>query len=334
MNLTLKNNTNISPLLNRNRKIKITNKQMILLSIFMCFFISALFLNVYAFFGGEYEYNGTNYHYKNAASHLAMKMVTDVYGQSFLSGINDLISISSFPAYSGLMSVVDTVYSYVAPVGSILLVLYFCLELIEKTQMDNFNVEHFIKMFIKIIVGVMLIDNMKTLLNGAIGFSDSIASMVAMGPGDAPANDTAIAYLQELEKASFITAIPYIIELLIPSLIMLLCKLIIYLTLYSRIIEFFARCVFAPIGMANIYGGGINSSGFRYFKKIVAVGLQGAIIVAIMACMNAIMGTINDQMGNSSYEAFFGPINQIIVGFSTAMLIIKSQSWANDIVGA
>lgn len=323
----------MSPLVKKNNRIVFSSTQIIIFSAFFSLFMFAFFA-----FAGDGEFisktlGDTPFKYKNNVAHLAMKMAETVYGNSFIESIAGLVRIGNEAgAYGALYTMVQDVYnSITVPIGYSLLALYYSLELLEKVQADNFNVEHFIKSTIKLIFGIGILNNLFPLIRSGIAFGDGLLKEIE--PHATSAADITIleTTLTELSSLSWVKAFPYIVELLIPASMMFLCQVVVSVSLYSRVIELFSRCTFAPIAMPNIFSGGTNSSGFRYFKKIVAVTLQGLIILAILMCSQTLMGVFEE--GNSFGESFFGSLKQIIIGFATAMLVLKSQGWANDIMG-
>lgn len=236
--------------------------------------------------------------------------------------------------YKSVWNTVKTVYDAIKVTGILLLTLFWLTDLLDKVQSDSFTLEHFVRASIKLIVGFMLMNNGLTIVQGLVTFSNEIFSKisdVSLAQGGS-ANVTilneiwedCIYYTEHKFMGSF-AMIGWYLKLIIPSIMMLLIKIVLYVILYSRIIELAARMVFAPIGMANIYNGGMNSSGIRYLKKIAAVALTGCVILVSLYAYNTLVGIVNSN-GTGVFE-------NIILGVSSIMIVIKAQGWSNDIMG-
>ena len=89
--------------------------------------------------------------------------------------------------------------------------------------------------------------------------------------------------------------------------------------------ELFLRAAFLPIGIAEMFNGSGNASGMRYIKKLFATALQGAVILAILLIYGGIITSVFGGLG--------GSLGILIVTFAVITLLMKSQTWATDILG-
>lgn len=282
-----------------------------------------------------------NWESSDAASSLGKTvfgLAYDVYsGDALISDdvIDDLnVNLRTYDA--DLWSLVQTLYNAVATTGTLLLLLYWLMDILEKVQMESFTLEHFVRASIKLIVGVLLVTNGLDILIGIFGFASGIfANLGNVTASDAGANnsilnaiwDEAVYHKQHMIKGVF-ALIGRMAQLIVPAFVMMLIRIVIYVVVYSRIIELFVLSVFAPIGMANIYTGGMNSSGFRYLKRILAVALTGCVMFVVLRGYFTLSSIVNQNLLSAS-----AGITQLVLGATALMLVIKSQSWAKDIVG-
>lgn len=275
---------------------------------------------------GDYDVSG----FKCDFGVTLFKWAYEIYGGGVLEEVSELLSINLFSGtYAAIGNLLTAIYNIIQPIGCILLVLYFLLELAERVQADSFNLEQFIRMTCKLLIGVTIMNNGLDLLKAGMKFSSGVYYSIAGTVENGSANTAILqGYYDGLKNAGFFKCLPYVFELLIPWLIMFLVKIVLNVIVYSRILELLGRGVFAPIGMANIFSGGFNSSGYRYFKKFVAVALQGAVIAVILLGM----GQLQNIVYNTVSTLIAGGV-QIIIGLASIMLVIKSQGWANDIMG-
>ena len=276
--------------------------------------------------------------FKNGLAETVYNMAVETYDTKMLDEVKNLLTVDFKSGnFAGIWAKMKTVYDAMTSVGTVLLSLYFLLEMIEKTQTDNFNVEHFIKLCCKLLLGLGIMNKGLDLLGYGLSFGTGVMNYLTVKASTVPP-----AVLTELEAeltglkkgiSGSIAALGHLVKYLLPWAAMLICKVVIYMSVFSRIIELFARAMFAPIGMASIFEGGINSAGYRYFKKFVAVALQGAVIAAIVISMNQLQELILKPNNGLISSGGMVPITQCIIGFTSVTLILKSQSWANDIVG-
>ena len=96
------------------------------------------------------------------------------------------------------------------------------------------------------------------------------------------------------------------------------------------------RALFAPIGMANIFEGGLNSSGMKYFKKYMAAILQGVIMCSVMIVSEKLSTALSAAYGIISAIPVLGLGTSaifLVLQLCTAAMIVKSKSIANDLLG-
>ena len=128
----------------------------------------------------------------------------------------------------------------------------------------------------------------------------------------------------------------------------------------SRIVELSVRAMFAPVGVADLFGDGNHAAGIRYLKKIFALALQFALAVIITDCVALLIqwkvgpdavkaiSDLKAATGNSFSKketiAFldaitgsgkFGSTWLTCLGLTVTKigLLFKSMSIANDIAG-
>lgn len=210
-----------------------------------------------------------------------------------------------------------------------LLFLYAMLDMIERIQAEMFTVDHFLRFMLKVMVGFLLITNLKVMLTGALGVGISIVETI-MEPNTGEGGPTIVnAYIvdqiKDIEKANVMGKIDLTMRFLVPYLFAIIAKLVVIFTTLGRLIEIGVRAALAPLAMANVVGKGLDSPGMRYFKKFIAICLHAAVIVAILMVSAYLRSSVNIPM-----DGFFAGI---IISLSSCALIIQCGSWANDIVG-
>ena len=181
-------------------------------------------------------------------------------------------------------------------------------------------------MFIKLVAGILLINNALTVLETLLNFGTAIiADMQTSIQSSASSIDNP--YIDEVNSMGSgfednINAAFMLIKLFFPYILNLIIQLVIMVVCFSRMMELVVRGAFAPIGMADIFAEGARANGVRYLRKYVSIALQGAVIVGIARTMNM----LNLDSGSIT--------SAIILGFATVMIIIKSQGLCDDLCGA
>ena len=103
-----------------------------------------------------------------------------------------------------------------------------------------------------------------------------------------------------IEKFGMKDKLSYIVLALIPWLISMIGEIILQIVLISRILEIGVMTVFAPIAISDVYREGTSSTGVQYMKKMLALGMQVAVIIIINVATQAI---ISEIMGSGAGQA-------------------------------
>ena len=112
------------------------------------------------------------------------------------------------------------------------------------------------------------------------------------------------------------------ITLFFYSIVSALIEIIALAACMGRLIEVAVYLAVAPIGMANMFGEGLHSTGVKYLKKLLAISLQGVMIACV--CRLGIIMTSTIGVGNLAI--YFA------LSFAQVTAVFKASSWANDLV--
>lgn len=228
-----------------------------------------------------------------------------------------------------MMKSMKPVYTdIVSPVGEALIVLFFLIELIDKTTKDNFSVEHFFKLMLKVVIAKFLIENGWDILTGCINVGSNLAGTITSDPKGLTSKSKVLdQYAKEIQETNTIGNLGMIIQWFLPWVFAWISKMICIVICWGRMIELGVRAVTAPISMADIFQDGTHSGGFRYLRKFLGVCLQAAVIMIVIQVSGIIQGLI---IGKDTVTMF----KAVVVGLSTCMLVVRSQQFASDLVGA
>lgn len=234
---------------------------------------------------------------------------------TFLSSCNTTSIAESLQLSDAAKPAADAIISAITPVAWGFLLIVFCLDLMQKTYQDNFNIQQLIGPFAKLIAGVVAISMCQELADGLAVISNELTTTVGGADGiNFGGNlnaDALLAKMDEFLDVDSVSAISGVngkistgdlavnmfggLLLVVQLFPGFLCSkgLQIYLliTCLYRSIEFWLRCAFLPLACADLLHNGTASHGIRYCGKILGVGLQGAVITALMGiCVNVAAG--------------------------------------------
>lgn len=254
------------------------------------------------------------------------------------------------------------IVAVITTVGVSVMILYFLIDMADKASSKNINYEYFIKTFIKLALAYMLITNSMTIIQYMVSAGSALAKELSAAEGGNSffADPAKVSMLKKgLKKVGIIDSVGYLLKILISYLVVMVSNISVMFIAISRIVELSVRAMFAPVGVADLFGDGNHAAGIRYLKKIFALALQFALAVIITDCValliqkvvpdavNAISG-LQAATGNSFSKketiAFldaitgsgkFGSTWLTCLGLTVTKigLLFKSMSIANDIAG-
>ena len=220
-------------------------------------------------------------------------------------------------------------------IGQLLCFLYFLLELMDQATRDSFTIESFIKAFAKLIIMFVLFGgitiggeeyNVMTVISDFGAASETQLIEIINSGNQKIMISKLVAYVKLMDKNSWLKCIGFLFENSFSSITMLVSTLVVGVVSFGRAIELLVYESLLPLGMASIYNGGLNSSGFRYLKKWLALYVQGAIMLATVYIGHYLADGFKTIVGLASVMDLFFAIG-------TAMIIARSKSIANDVMG-
>jgi hypothetical protein len=217
-------------------------------------------------------------------------------------------------------------YESIAFIGIFIVIIYFFVELAEVNMNDGFTYETLLKHTVKTIIAIIIIDNgyevVRWVLELSTAIIDEIGGIAASNGGgtfkvgDCPWN----------RCNDIFQAMGAYFDLIIPGVANLVISLICWVLIFMRVFDIMIRVIFAPIGLSEMVKEGYGSTGFPYLKKLLASGLQGAVMLVVSVQYSNIASAIT-----TSSSA--GALAQIIVGLCTMTVLFKSGQIAKEILG-
>lgn len=264
-------------------------------------------------------------------------MLEQICGPDLFSSMYETLSINWF-AGGEAYEAVYVLHNIVKPVATMMLFIYFMIAFVDKLSGENFTWEQLWRQMAMLLASKYLIEHgfdiLKLLFNigmaAAAQISESFNTDIAANTYDA---ETLIEGFKEqmggLFKIDFIANIAMFIYLLIPWLFSWVMKLCVTIICYSRIIEIYARAVFAPVAISDFFHSGLQGGGWRFLKNFLAVSLQGAMILVIAIIYSKLFAALTVSEANlfafvGKYLAFYA---------SACMLLFKSLPLTKEVIG-
>jgi len=252
-----------------------------------------------------------------------IEMVQQASGGQLMSNLSEVLKKYAFA------DIELDISNFVIPIASVLVCIYFIIILMDKISTDNFNSDQMILLLIKLVFSMLIINNAQEITTLISGFGKAFLEGTTKAATDA----TVLA----LDDISGFTLFYMFIIMLIPYFVSWLILLVGFAFVFAYAIELKLRIALAPIGLADLISGGQNSNGYRYLKKLIALAMQGGIMIMIIAAGSQIQQLVAEEAFgaiSSVLTLSLLPIAKVLaVQFSVVGLLASAKSIANDIVG-
>lgn len=241
----------------------------------------------------------------------------------------------------GVFDVLKTLTENIfVPVGILIFSFILFYELIslilEKNRMqEELDYKYILKWLIKSVVGILIITNSWTIVNGVLGFAQKIvvgASAETMNyiVQNSDGGINFAQYLDSINELGYGTLIWYSFLTFVARVFEYIYKLVIPALIYLRMFEIYLIISTSPIPLAGIINTEFRSSSFNYLKRIFAKGLQAVLMLIILAMSvglqtNVFMSTSGD-IGSAIWGLLLG--NGVLL-----VLLSKTGGIANAILG-
>lgn len=231
------------------------------------------------------------------------------------------------------------------PIAHTILALFVLLEIHRMTlKMDGMSgsptmsIEMICKLFVRMSVFKLLIDNADVAMTAIYDFSLKISSGV-LGLLSAPAE------LEELDIVAIMTepfefwfAIMALILCLIILLVVIVAYLISILVIVGRMIELYMYFAISPIPLATLPHDEFSQIGKGFLKTFAAKCLQGTFMIIIIGFSNELfMNVINPELAEEQITTlgFLLPMLGLL-GYSVLLIIALTSTgkWAKAICNA
>lgn len=274
---------------------------------------------------------------KEAIANVINLFFTMIFG--IADGIRDDALVTFGGNYGGIWNlVVNVANNVIEPIAAIMVLTFFILAMMDKVTTENFTLEHVLKEFMKLGIGLYLVTNAIELVTMFIELGNGIITSIRFdGVNSAiawtdvmPENIISGNWLTDGVFAILILAV----LLLVVGLVQLIAFLLMKVVVLARILDIAVRTAMSPIALADAFSGNfLNSNAMNFIRSFLAVCLQGAFIFIIAYFTPSLMAA---ELNNAvDVWAFAGAMCQsIAVSLASLLLMFKSGSIAKEVLGA
>ena len=263
-----------------------------------------------------------------------------LFGSDQIEDIRGALDFSFGGQKVAVTDSIEAIYNSLAWIGTGLVVIFMCADILEKMTRDMIDGETVIRTFIKFVIIKAAIDGGVPILKGIFDVGSSLTASLADG-GSTSIDNFLWSLADFIQDSGMLYCYVILFCSFIPYLIAWLLSLVILATAYGRIITIIVRGGFAPIACASMIQDGFSGNGMRYLKKFFGCVIQGAVILAIVIAGKTVMGfVVGNVIGGginslTSLGDFIGAtLSCMVVLFTEVLLVLKSEQTAMDIAGA
>ena len=241
------------------------------------------------------------------------------------------------------LDIYSTGLEVMAPIGILLVMVYWLVELFDTAMNINFSIDGLVKSFIKLVIGCAIVMNIPTILGmlgdivkgvnedfaGALNATQLVDNIVkansqAIGAGtgasaDATASGTGIA-----RYCSFATFIFNVLTMVY-----------IYVIGIKRAVKIVTKSVLAPLIVPDIYKNGMRSNGIKFLKGLFADYLQSTVILIIVEMTSLAFAAVynnNPPLGSTTIPSLSGIIMLYVLGKTLIGSLKSSEDYIREII--
>ena len=272
---------------------------------------------------------------KNPLNTWIYSMECRVYGGDIIpDGVMTILKFdlnSPDNGFSEMNTLINNAYGFFSKLGMLVMAVYVFYDLFGKVATEQLSGETLFLALIRLLVGMVVINSGKDILFYGIQVTNEIfdaVSKTGITQAADPFKKTTCKFHKYTQDRYVWRALLDGSFIFIPWLISFITGLVISISCWSRLLDITVRVIFAPIGMADMVTEGTNSSGWGYFKKLLASILKGAVLLMTLKSYGIISSMTRDM------NTFFAWMMPILLSLVVIGMIFKTASIADDIVGA
>jgi hypothetical protein len=205
-----------------------------------------------------------------------------------------------------IIAIAEKIAESLVPLAMCICALFFIIALVELGASERMNLEIFMKFFIKLALGILLINSTPNLIELGQAFDSTaqtaIDSAFQKDSGTKTKDNTdysAIASEYAGDDKGFFDYVTFWLSIKFGKLLSFFVSLMIGAIIITRMFEIAIRGAFMPLPMGFVTEEGTRAGAFRYLKQYIAVWLQGPAMKILFALQPAISAAVATTCSNS-----------------------------------
>lgn len=289
-------------------------------------------------------------------------LIDDIFDTAQMDDLKDLLIVEygggSIKAggitFTGLATVITVMHRTFQNLGMMMLIVFLGVGLLESITFNQMYVEKLVRQFIFFCIGIVLVSKSMDMV---FGISNIFSALIQKIVDNASVSNADMATgILNLKKSIYdncnvstgtgikaslsdavsnlTTAVSYLIQLFIPSLISKLANVVISVMCWSRFIEIILMGIVSPLTVCDISaGGGMNSNAVKGVKNVMALGLSGAVMMlSVFICQQIQFGILAaNVMDGANFMSCVW--KEIVVAIVEVGLVVKSSGIAKQMLG-
>lgn len=263
-------------------------------------------------------------------------MIDQIFFGDPAAGSTRFLSMDIFSGDLG--NTVNTIYHVILPFALMVLVVYFFVNIIDKTMaFGEDNVAQWVRNGLILVACMVLMNNGYEIVKALFMIGQEMYKAIS-GPfvsGSTPGISSTIDELHvsicggngfgDNLKGIILLFIPYLLTYLFPIIIQAICCM--------RVLEIATRAIMMPLALSDFFQHGLQGSGWRNLKAFFAAAAQTGVIYLIVSLNPIVMHAVMDSGSGASLGAMSFLVAYLAIWGATIGLLFKSQGLIKDIVG-
>ncbi len=224
------------------------------------------------------------------------------------------------------------------PLAMMLLLVRWSISLLQDVLSSELDIEIFVRNFIRLVIGAIIVSNSIQLMQGIVEFGDTLLSeiMTAGGGLSTIGKETIkeiIDFSKEVNSDSSVTGLIGVITSLIVSYLEPLTFMIVGFFLYihgwQRSIAITQMFIYAPVAFSDCFRGGMQSGAVSYARKMLALIMEPLIVY--IALKSYIFFASNTTIFDGVANPFLLPWLQLILILAAISFIRSAKKISEEI---
>lgn len=241
---------------------------------------------------------------------------------------------------SAFETVLQIAENVMLPIAGVVLTYVAVHEIVSMVVNNNNMHEHttwdIMKWIFKTSITIFLVSNSFTIVSAVIEVGSQLVIQATPYANNIIANESQLSIEASLMEMSITELTMITLSAFFHRLIFYILRLLIQLFIIGRIIEIYMYLSVAPIPMSTFGNREISDTGINYTKNIIALALQGVIILIAISIYNALSITFTQRntLSGDASQIVGGIFESLTLIGALALMVVKSKSIANSIINA